>query len=121
MIELYSINIDVGAESFVPLNNVAFEKGCTVVPSGTSSIALNKCGVYMVSCNGSASASTTIQLYKNGIAQPQAQSTGTSLSFNTLVTVDNSCCPCSAPTSIQIFNTTAATFTDFDVVVTKVI
>ena len=122
MLEVYSINIDVGADSFVPLNNVSIKKGCAVELSGVSSILLNKCGVYEVSCNCSAGTSTTIQLYKNGVAQPQAQSTGLNPSFKTLVSVDenNTCCPCTSPTSIQVFNTTEATFTDFNVVVEKI-
>ena len=121
MIEVYSINIEVGADSFVPLNNVSFKKGCTAELSGTSSILLNKCGIYEVSCNCSAETATTIQLYKNGVAQPQAQGTGATPAFITLVSVDenNTCCPCTAPTTLQIMNTTATTFTDFNVVVTK--
>lgn len=122
MLEVFSINVDVGANSFVPLNNVSFKKGCTAELSGTSSITLNKCGVYMVSVDSSATTATTIQLYKNGVLQAQAQGTGTNPSFVTLVTVEenNTCCPCSAPVVLQIENTTATTFNNFNVVVTKV-
>ena len=122
MLEVYSVNIDVGANTYVPLNNVSYKKGCTAELSGTSTISLNKCGVYMVACDCSAETSTTIQLYKNGVAQPQAQGTGGAVSFVTLVSVDenNTCCPCSAPVNLSILNTTATTFTDFNVVVTKV-
>ena len=122
MLEVYSTNIEVAADSAIPFQNVALKKGCTAELSGTSTIQLNKCGVYMVSCDASAEASTTIQLYKNGVAQPQAQSTGVSPSFVTLVQVsENNCgCPCKAPVSWQIVNTTATTFTDAKVCVTKV-
>ena len=55
---------------------------------------------------------------------PQAQSTGTSPSFTTLVqaTDNNSkCCPCSAPTSVSVISTTASTYADVNIVVTKVV
>ena len=77
----------------------------------------------MVSVNATTSAVTTIQLYKDGIAQPQAQATGQSLGFTTLVQVpqNNSCCPCKSGTVLQVMNDTAATFDDINIVVTKVI
>lgn len=122
MLEIYSTNVAVAADTAIPFQNVSLQKGCTAELSGTSTIKLNKCGVYMVSVDASAEASTTIQLYKNGVAQPQAQSTGVSPSFVTLVQVsdNNSCCPCATPVSLQVVNTTAATFTNANVVVTKV-
>lgn len=123
MLEAYSTNIDVGAESAIPFQNVALQKGCTAELSGTSTVKLNKCGVYMVSVDASSATSTTIQLYKDGVAQPQAQSTGTSPSFTTLVQVsDNNCgCPCKQPVSLQVVSTGAVTFTDANITVTKVV
>lgn len=123
MLEIYSTNIDVAADTAIPFQNVSLKKGETAELSGTSTIKLNKCGVYMVAVNASAEASTTIQLYKNGVAQPQAQSTGVTPSFVTLVQVsENNCgCPCATPVSLQVVNTTAATFTDCNVSITKVI
>ena len=123
MLEVYSTDIDVAANTAIPFQNVSMKKGCTAELSGASTITLNKCGVYMVSCDASAEASTTIQLYKNGVAQPQAQSTGITTSFETLVQVpeNNSCCPCTSGVSLQIVNTTATTFTNANVVVTKVV
>ena len=123
MLEIYSTDVDVAANSAIPFQNVSLKKGCTAELSGASTINLNKCGVYMVAVDAVASASTTIQLYKNGVAQPQAQSTGTALGFVTLVQVaeNNSCCPCASGVSLQIVNETAATFTDCNVVVTKVV
>ena len=123
MLEVYSTNVEVAAETAIPFQNVSLKKGCTAELSGTSTIKLNKCGVYMVSCDASAEASTTIQLYKNGVAQPQAQSTGITPSFVTLVQVpeNNSNCPCASAVSLQVVNTTATTFTDANVVLTKVI
>lgn len=123
MLEVYSIDVDVAANTAIPFQNVSLKKGCTAELAGTNTITLNKCGVYMVSFDGSAEASTTVELYKNGVAQPQAQSTGITPSFETLVQVpeNNSCCPCTSGVSLQIVNTTATTFTDANVVVTKVV
>lgn len=123
MLEVYSTNIDVAADAAIPFQNVSLQKGCTAELSGTSTIELNKCGVYMISCDASASVSTMIQLFKNGVAQAQAQSTGVTPSFVTLVQVteNNCCCACSSPVSLQITTDTAATFTDINVCVTKLI
>ena len=124
MLEVYSLNVTAAAGASFPLNNVTLQKGCTAKLSGTSTIELNKCGVYMVSCDASAAAASTIQLTKNGVAQPQAQSVGTSPSFVTLVQVPNNntnCC-CSSPTFISIINPTDAseTLTNLNVCITKV-
>lgn len=122
MLEVYSINTEVTANSPIPFNNVSLKKGCTAELLGASTIRLNKCGVYMISCDCSAEASTTIQLYKDGIAQPQAQGTGATPSFVTLVQVteNNSCCPCASGTDLQIINTTATTLNNINVSVTKI-
>ena len=126
MIQAYSTNVEVGIDSAVPFNSVTLEKGCTVSHPAPDTFNLNKCGVYMVSVNSSVAAETTIQLYKDGVAQPQAQSTaGTAPSLQTLVQVDknNSCCPCASPTTIQVKNAGAAasTFDDVNIVITKVV
>ena len=125
MIEAYSTNISVAADTAIPFNSVTLEKGCTVTHPSADTFNLNKCGVYMVAVDASSEAAATIQLYKNGVAQPQAQATGgTSQSFVTLVQNDknNSCCPCASPATIQIVNTgDAATFTDANICITKVV
>lgn len=124
MLEVYGLNVNAGENSPVEFNNVSLRKGCTATLSGNSTINLNKCGVYMVSVDASSTTTPTIQLYKNGVAQPQAQSTGGASSFVTLVQVDenNSCCACTSPTSLQIVNTgAAATFTNINCCVTKVV
>ena len=123
MLEAYSENVTVTANSAIPFQNVSMKKGCTAELSGTSTVELNKCGVYMVSVDASTGTSTTIQLFRNGVAQPQAQSTGTSPCFMTLVQVseNNSFCPCTAPISLQIISDTATTFTSANIVVTKVV
>ena len=123
MIESYSVNITVGANANVPFNSTSLEKGCTVTKSAPDTFNLNKCGVYMVSCDVSTATSTTIQLVKDGVLQSQAQSTGLTPSFTTLVQVpkNNSCCPCSSPTVIQVRNTVAGTLTDANICVTKIV
>ena len=122
MLEVYSLDITVTADSTIPLNNVTIEKGCTAKLSAPSTIELNKCGVYMVAVDGIAEAPTTVTMYKNGVAQPQAQSSSTAIGFTTLVQVptNNSDCCCSSPTTIQFYNDTATTLTSFNVCVTKV-
>ena len=122
MLEAYSTNVTVAADAAIPFNNVTIQKGCTAVLSGTQTIELNKCGVYMVEVDGVSSASTTVQMYKDGVAQPQAQSTGTVFGFQTLVQVpkNNTSCCCSSPTLIQFTADAAVTMTNVNVVVTKV-
>ena len=121
MLEAYSLNVAVEADSYVPFNSTSIIKGCTATKPSADTINLNKCGVYMVSVDASAEASTTLQVYKDGVAQPQAQSTGLTPSFTTLVQVDknNSCCACSSPVTIQVKNSTATTLTDANITVTK--
>lgn len=121
MLEAYSLNIAVGADADIPFNNVTIEKGCTARLTAPATIELNRKGIYIVYFDGVAAASTTVQLYKDGIAQPQAQSTGTSVSFITLVQVpyDNSCACSTSPTVLRMVNTTATTFTNVNVAVTK--
>ena len=123
MLEAYSTNVTVTALGNVPFNNVAIEKGCTAVLSSPSTIELNKAGVYMVAVDASATASNTIQLYKDGVAVPQAQSTGSSLSFVSLVQVDKNNCNCNcctSPVSLRVVATTAGTLTDANICVTKI-
>ena len=123
MIEAYSTNISVSADAPIPFNSESVIKGCTATHPSADTFNLNKCGVYMVSFDASAEAATTVQLYKDGVAQPQAQSTGDVVSFTTLVQVNhnNSCCACSSPVSLQVLTDTAATFTNCNIVITKVV
>ena len=125
MLQAYSLNVTVPSGSGVPFNNVTLEKGCTAKLQSVNTIELNKCGVYMIEVDGSSATAASIQLFKDGVALPQAQSTGTSPNFTTLVQVDrnNSCCACDSPVTVQVKNvgTASATFTDINVVVTKVI
>ena len=123
MLEAYSINAAVTAGGAVPFNSVSVEKGCTAKLTSPSTIELNKCGVYMVAVDAVAAASTTLQLTKDGVAQPQAQSTGTALSFVTLVQVptSNSNCACSSPVTLRLLNTVATTLTNCNICITKIV
>lgn len=122
MLQVYSANVEVAATTAIPFNSVALKKGCAEALSGASTIELNKCGVYEVTVNASTEASTTIQLYRNGVALPAAQSTGTNPTFTTYVQVseNNTCCPCSSATLLQVVNSTATTFTNCNLVVRKI-
>ena len=122
MLEAYSLNVVVGANSPIPFNSVSVEKGCTARLTSPTTIELNKAGVYMVAVDVSTATANTIQLSKDGVLQPQAQSTGTSPSFVTLVQVDrnNTCSCCTSPTILRVILTTAGTLTDANVIITKV-
>lgn len=122
MLEVYSTNVTVPADTAIPLNTETIEKGCTAVSSSPATIQLNKCGVYMVAVDGVTSPASTVQMYKDGVAQPQAQSSGTSPSFVTFVQVNhnnNPNCCCSSPVSLQFLNSTASTYSIFNVCVSK--
>ena len=134
MFEAYSLNKDLTENTAIPFDNVTIQKGCTAVLSGPSTIQFNKCGVYMVGVDASVTstdaADASMQLYKSGVAQPQGQASASvtaagtsSLSFITLVQVptNNSSCCCAIPTTIQVINTgDAVTYSNVNVVVTKI-
>ena len=65
MLEVYSLNQTVGSLDPIPFTNVTLKKGCTAELSGTTTIQLNKCGVYMITVDTSSATATTIELYKN--------------------------------------------------------
>lgn len=123
MIQAYSQNITVTAMQAIPFNSVSLKKGCTATQTGASTFALNKCGVYEVTCGVSAAATETIQLYKDGVPVQEARRTGNSPNFTTLVQVDrnNSCCACDSPVTIQVMSVTAATLADASITITKLV
>ena len=126
MIEVYSNNVSVPAKATVPLDNEMLRKGCTATKSGNT-INLNRCGVYQVNCECSASAAGTLQLQKNDVLQPQAildMTNAMAASFSTLVQVQHNNCPCdcnTAPVSLSVVNTEteAVPITTFNLTVTK--
>lgn len=138
MIEAYTKNQSCATGSNVSFNNVTIEKGCTAVLQTPTTIALNKCGVYMVACDaygavsGSAAGTVALQLAKNGALQPQAissaSSAGTSdiaaISFQALVQVEQNNCKCNcceSPTILTIQNVgSPATLASANIVVTKI-
>lgn len=133
MIQGYSTDITVNANTAIPFNNVAIQKGCSAEMAGAATIHLNKTGIYMVSVDGSiepaAAGEVSIQLSKNGVLQPQAQAieTGaadsiTNLKFTSLVQVkeNNTCSCCTSPTTIQVINSAEGTYSNINIVVTKV-
>lgn len=126
MIEVYSNNVSVPAGATVPLDNEVLRKGCTATKSGNT-INLNRCGVYQVNCECSASAAGTLQLQKNDVFQPQAildMTNAMAASFSTLVQVQhNNCqnCCCDAPVALSVVNTGTedVPLTTFNLTVTK--
>ena len=134
MLEAYSNNVAVGTNSSIPFNNVTIKKGNTATLTSVGSVEFNKSGIYMVKVDAAAvptSAGTmSIQLMKDGVLQPQAQSavTGTTsnidnMSFCTLVQVkqDNTCSCCTGPTVVRIVNTgVPVTYNIANIVVTKI-
>lgn len=140
MIELYSTNESVATGSAIPLDNVSLQKGITAVSSGASAINLNTRGIYEVTFDASVTASEvpttdpvlSVQLEKDNVAQPQAQSSVTPadtttvyhLSFTTLIQVNCNNHPgvSGAPVSITLVNNGApATFKNVNVCVTKLV
>lgn len=122
MLQAYSINVDVVADSIVPFNNVSVDKGCAEELTGVGTIELEKAGIYVVHVDASVSTATTIQLIRNGVPLPQAQSTGTSLSFTTYVQVEGNNCNCNcrtSPVTIQLHNLTGTVFDNVNIVVRK--
>ena len=135
MLQAYSKNVTVEANSAIPLNNISIAKGRTATTSGTASISFNKKGIYQVSVNASAIASVAgviqFQLSQNGVLLPEAfafetaeDATGAhSLSFSTLVQVteDNCNCDCGSKQNIIniVNNGVAATYILLNMIVTK--
>jgi len=127
MLQVYSNNLTFVDEAAIPLNNVVIQKGCTAVLGAPATIELNKAGVYMVSCDVAATAGTgTVQMYKDGVAQPFAKAIidADSGSFTSLVQVQQNNCKCNcitSPTTIQFITDSTADITgDINVVVTKI-
>lgn len=136
MLQVYSDNLSVAAETAFPFNNVVIDKGCAESLSAPATIQLNQRGVYLIEVDGyatpDATTNVTIQLYINGVAQPQAKSSfmGTAVTatdtfgFKTLVRVTENNCPCNclaSPTILQIMNLeTSLSDAHINVVVTKI-
>ena len=76
MLQIYSDNLAVAANTVFPFNNVILDKGCAENLSAPATVQLNKQGVYLIEMDGfatpDAATEVSIQLYVNGVAQPQA-------------------------------------------------
>ena len=135
MLQAYSSNLTVAANTAFPFNNVTIDKGCGETLSAPASIQLNQRGVYLVEVDGfatgTAAGNNTVQLYVNGVAYPQAVSSFTTAAatisnygFKTFVQVVNNNCNCncvSSPTVLQVLNgEQPLTDAHINVVVTKI-
>lgn len=132
MLEVYSSNVAVIQGQVIPLNSKTLQKGHTATLNGAT-ISLNANGVYMVSVDAVATSATpgdvTIQLYRDGVAVPDAVSSDTiataddlsALGFTKLVSVQNGGCRCyETSTELTLVNVGVANTIDVNVVVTKV-
>lgn len=135
MIQVYSNNLSVAANTAFPFNNVTLDKGCAERLSAPATIQLNQRGVYLVEVDGyatpDAATLVSVQLYVNGVAQPQAISSfmGTAVTatdtfaFKTLVQVAENNCNCNcftSPTVLQVMNgDTDISDAHINVIVTK--
>lgn len=136
MLQVYSDNLAVAANTVFPFNNVVIDKGCAENLSAPATIQLNKAGIYLVEMDGfatpDAATEVSIQLMVNGVAQPQAISTFVpaavtdtrTFGFKSFVRVlENNCqCNClTAPTTLQFMNgDTALSDAHINVVITKI-
>ena len=136
MLQVYSDSLAVAASTAFPFNNVVVDKGCAEALSAPATIQLNQRGVYLVEMDGyatpEAATEVSVQLFVNGVAQPQAISgfvpasiTDTrTFGFKTFVRVfENNCnCNClTSPTTLQFMNgTTELSDAHINVVITKI-
>lgn len=136
MLQVYSDNLAVAANTVFPFNNVVVDKGCAESLSAPATIQLNQRGIYLVEMDGfatpDAATEVSVQLVVNGVAQPQAISsfvpaavTDTrTFGFKTFVRVQQNNCPCNcltSPTTLQFINgDTAISDAHINVVITKI-
>lgn len=119
MIQAYSSNLSVPANTAFTFNNVVVDKGCGEALLSPGTFQLNKRGIYLVEMDGfatpDAATEVTVQLQVNNVAQPQAITsfvpaaiTDTrTFGFKTFVRVlENNCqCNClTSPTTLQFMN-----------------
>ena len=134
MLQAYSSNISFAANTPIPLHNAVITKGCAEKLTAPATIELNKRGVYMVEVDGYATGAdagvASIQLYRDGVAVPYAQSQFNAAAgdvmnfqFQTLIQVQQNNCNCNCLTSpvvLQVMNGDEALTAGYlNVVVTK--
>lgn len=136
MLQVYSSDLAVAANTVFPFNNVVMDKGCAEQLSAPATIQLNKQGVYLVEMDGfatpDAATEVSVQLVVNGVAQPQAITSfvpaaitdARTFGFKTFVRVLQSNCQCNcltSPTTLQFINgDTAISDAHINVVITKI-
>lgn len=137
MIDSYSNTSQaIAVDAAIPFAINSIRTGCTVThAAGSTTFSLNKPGFYFVTFNSTAAITDatagdiSVQLFNNGVAVPGAITTSTSsaetdiqsLSFSKLIQVKPSCCAVSNQTNLTFNNIgLAATFTNVNVVITKV-
>ena len=136
MLQVYSDNLAVAANTAFPFNNVVIDKGCAEALSAPATIQLNQRGIYLVEMDGfatpEAATEVFVQLYVNGVAQPQAISSFVPASvtdtrtfgFKTFVRVMQNNCNCNcltSPTTLQFMNgETEISTAHINVVITKI-
>lgn len=136
MLQIYSDNLTMEANTAFPFNNTVLDKGCGESLSAPATIQLNQRGIYLVEMDGfatpDAATEVSIQLYVNGVVQPQAISSFMPASitdtrtfgFKTFIRVTENNCPCNVlvgPTTLQFMNgSTALSDVHINVVITKI-
>lgn len=118
MLNAYTIGATIANGAYVPFTTISLVKGGTAELSGTTSIQLNKAGVYMVTANitglPAANGNARVAMLKDGVEQDQATAVvtgvastlGVTLPINTLVQVphNNGLCCCTSPTVLSFEN-----------------
>lgn len=136
MLQVYSSNLTVDANTVFPFNNVIIDKGCGETLSAPATVQLNKRGVYLIEVDGfatpDAATEVSVQLVVNGVAQPQAISSFVpaaitdvrTFGFKTFVQVQENNCQCNcltSPTTIQCMNgDTALSDAHINMVITQI-
>lgn len=136
MLQVYSDNLTVDANTMFTFNNIVIDKGCCETLSAPSTIQINQRGIYLVEMDGfatpDAATEVSVQLLVNGVAQPQAISSfvpasvtdARTFGFKTFVRVLENNCPCNcltSPTTLQFINgDTGISEAHINVVVTKI-
>lgn len=118
-------NTSLVANQLIPLTQ-KIRKGCTATLN-SNTISLNAKGTFMITVNADftviEAGNTTLQLFNNGVAIPDAKSTVTATaggtvtqSFTTLISVN---CPALMP-NLTLTESVAGTLVNASVVVTKI-
>lgn len=133
MLDTYSQNISVTADTIIPFNTNALRKNCTVMHSdGSTAIKLARPGVYAVYFNATGTTTDAgtfgVQMLNGGTAVPQAAASTTtaagdtaSVNFSTLVFVSPSCSCVNNSTSLSFqYTGSAGTIANANTLVLKV-